>query len=201
MTVALTRDATLAPDGAAVASPRERILTAAYELFCQRGIRDVSVDEVIAASDVAKATLYRHFPSKDDLVLAFLERREQLWTYGTLEAGARARADNPIGRLLAIFDVYDEWFHRDDFEACTFVNVLLELGRSHPAGKASSVYLSHIRALVARFARDASLRDPEEFARSWFILMKGAIIQATDGDLDAAKRGKTMARLLIAAHR
>lgn len=200
MTTAPTRGTALPSDGSPAVSPRERILAAAYVLFCHRGIRDVSVDEVIAASDVAKATLYRHFPSKDDLVLAFLERREQQWTYGTLEAGARARADDPIGRLLAIFDVYDEWFHRDDFEACTFVNVLLELGRSHPAGRASSVYLSNIRALVARFAREAPLRDPEEFARSWFILMKGAIIQATDGDLDAAKRSKTMARLLIAAH-
>lgn len=178
--------------------PRERILAASYDLFARRGIRDVSIDEVIAASGVAKATLYRHFPSKDDLVLAFLGRRERLWTYGTVEAGARARADTPTGQLLAIFDVFHEWFQRDDFEACSFINVLLEMGPNHPAGRASSVYLSNIRELVAGFAAEAGIRDPDEFARSWHILMKGSIVQASEGDALAAHRGKAMARLLIA---
>lgn len=182
-------------------SPRERILAASYELFAHRGIRDVSVDEVIAASGVAKATLYRHFPSKDDLVLAFLERREQLWTYGTVEAGAMARAENPIDRLLAIFDVFHDWFQRDDFEACSFINVLLEMGASSPAGRASSAYLANIRAVVERFATQAGLREPAEFARSWHILMKGSIVQASEGDALAATRGKAMARMLIAEHR
>jgi AcrR family transcriptional regulator len=176
---------------------RERILAASYDLFAHRGIRDVSVDEVIAASEVAKATLYRHFSSKDDLVLAFLERREQLWTYGTVEAGMLERADDPIGRLLAIFDVFDEWFQRDDFEACSFINVLLEMGSDHPAGRASSVYLSNIRAVVERFATEAGLREPDEFARSWHILMKGSIVQASEGDTKAARRGQSMARALI----
>lgn len=181
-------------------TPRERILAASYDLFARRGIRDVSIDEVIAGSGVAKATLYRHFPSKDDLVLAFLERREQLWTYGTVAAGATARAENPRDQLLAIFDVFHDWFQRDDFEACSFINVLLEMGREHPAGRASSVYLSNIRALVASFATKAGLRDPDEFARSWHILMKGSIVQASEGDALAAKRGQAMGRLLIAEY-
>ena len=66
---------------------------------------------------MAKATLYRHFPSKNDLVLAFLERREQLWTYGWVEQEARLRGGTPEAALLAIFDLFDEWFRRDDFEA------------------------------------------------------------------------------------
>src|SRR5262245_41974450 len=107
---------------------RERILGSAYELFCRRGVRAVGVDEVIARAGVAKATLYRHFPSKDELVLAFLDLREQRWTRDFVEAGAIARASDPEERLLAIFDVFDEWFHRDDFEACAFINVLLEMG-------------------------------------------------------------------------
>src|SRR3954454_10188556 len=103
---------------------RERLVDAAYELFAQRGIRDVSIDEIVANSGVARATLYRHFKSKDELALAFLERREQRWTFGAIEAEARRRGETPEERLLAIFDVFHEWFHRSDFEACSFVNVL-----------------------------------------------------------------------------
>src|SRR2546421_6605166 len=88
---------------------RERILDGRYELFSRRGIRDVGVDEVIETAGVAKATLYRHFPSKDELVLAFLERREQLWTREFVEAGAERRGATPEDRLLAIFDVFHDW--------------------------------------------------------------------------------------------
>ena len=176
---------------------RERILEAAYDLFSHRGIRDVSIDEVLGNSGVAKATLYRHFPSKDELVLAFLDLREQVWTLDVVEAGARERADNPEGQLLAIFDVYDDWFHRDDFEACSFVNVLLEMGKAHPAGRASIEHLATLRRFVADLAAEAELPDPEEFARSWYILMKGSIVQASEGDAGAAKRAQAMGRLLI----
>src|SRR5687767_9983473 len=89
---------------------RERILSTAYHLFRRRGIRAVGVDEVIARSGVAKATLYRHFPSKNDLVLAFLDRREAEWTYGLVEARSRERGTTPEEQLLAIFDVFDDWF-------------------------------------------------------------------------------------------
>src|SRR5688572_23583675 len=100
---------------------RQRILDTAYELFSRRGIRGVGIDEVIERAGVAKATLYRHFPSKDHLALAFLQEREQLWTLGWVEAEARRRGATPEEQLLAIFDLFDEWFHRDDFEACSFI--------------------------------------------------------------------------------
>jgi AcrR family transcriptional regulator len=179
-------------------SARERILDASYELFSQRGIRGVGVNEVIERAGVATATLYRHFPSKDRLVLAFLEMREQRWTRGLVEAEAQRRGSDPEERLLAIFDVFDEWFHRDDFEACSFINVLLEMGPQHPAGDASVDYLDHIRSIVRRFADEAGLRDTESFARSWHILMKGSIVSAAEGDVEAARCGKAMA---TASHR
>jgi AcrR family transcriptional regulator len=106
-----------------------RIVVAAYGLFSRRGIRDVGVEELIRASGVAKATFYRHFPSKDDLVLAFLKRRDELWMMGSVVPEVRSRAQNPEDQLLAIFDVYDQWFQDEDFEACSFVKVLLEMGR------------------------------------------------------------------------
>jgi AcrR family transcriptional regulator len=183
------------------AFPRDRILETAYELFSRRGVRDVGVDELIARSGVAKATFYRHFPSKDDLVLAFLEEREQRWTLGWVEAEARGRADAPEEQLLAIFDAFDDWFQRDDFEACSFINVLLEMGSAHPAGAACIAYLANIRAVVRKLATEAGLRDVESFARSWHILMKGSIVSAAEGDGRAAQRAKAMARLLIDEHR
>jgi AcrR family transcriptional regulator len=180
---------------------RERILETAYDLFARRGVRDVGVDEIIERSGVAKATLYRHFPSKDVLVLAFLERREELWTHGFVEAGARKRGQTPEEQLLAIFDVFDGWFRSKDFEACSFINVLLELGPRHEVGKASIDYLENIRGVVRSLAEEAGLRDVESFARSWHILMKGSIISATEGDVDAAERAQAMAASLIEQHR
>jgi AcrR family transcriptional regulator len=181
---------------------RERILDNAYELFSRRGIRAVGVEEVISRADVAKATLYRHFPSKEDLVLAFLERREQLWTRQLVEAGARERGTTPEERLLAIFDVFHDWFQRDDYEGCSFIKVLLETAdRNHPVGAASAHHLENIRTIVCTLAEEAGLRDPEEFALSWHILMKGSIVQAAEGDREAAQRAKAIAKLLLEQHR
>ncbi len=180
---------------------RERILDTAYELFSRRAIRDVGVDELIERAGVAKATLYRHFPSKDDLVIAFLERREERWTLAWVEAEARRRGTTPEEQLLAIFELFDEWFQRDDFEACSFINVLLEMGPAHPAGRASVRHLASIRTVVGRLAEEAALRDPASFAHSWHILMKGSIVSAIEGDAQAAQRARSMARLLMEQHR
>ncbi len=188
-----------APEGGT--SARERILDASYELFSRRGIRAVGINEVLERAGVATATLYRHFPSKDELVLAFLQLREQRWTKDFVEAGAMSRGSDPEQRLLAIFDVFDEWFHRDDFEACSFINVMLEMGPLHSAGRASVWHLEQIRSIVRRLAGEAGLRDTESLARSFHILMKGSIVAASEGDTHAAQRGKSMARLLIEQNR
>jgi AcrR family transcriptional regulator len=191
------------PDLVSAALPaRERILTTAYELFSRRGIRAVGTDEVIQRAGVAKATLYRHFATKNDLVLEVLQRREQLWTHGLIEAQSRQRGSTPEEQLLAIFDVMHDWFQsRDGYEGCSFINVLLELGADHPAGRASVAHIEHVRDIVRQRAVAAGLRDAENFASSWHILMKGAIILATVGDLEAAHRAQTMARVLIENHR
>jgi AcrR family transcriptional regulator len=184
-----------------VADARDRILASAYLLFSQRGVRDVGVDELVEHANVAKATLYNHFGTKDDLVLAFLAERERLWTLGFVVREAEARGKTPEGRVLAIFDAFAEWFRRDDFEACSFINVLLELRVGHPAGEASIEYLEHIRDVLRRLAEEAQLAEVDEFARSCHILMKGSIIAAAEGDRLAAGRAKKMARTLIEQHR
>ena len=184
------------------APPRERILKAAYELFSRRGIRAVGTDEVIERAGVARATLYRHFATKNDLVLAVLERREQLWTHGLIEAQSQLRGNTPEEQLLAIFDVLHDWFQsRDGYEGCSFINVLLELGADHPAGRASIAHIGNVRDIVRQRAVAAGLQDVEDFAWSWHILMKGAIILAAVGDLDAAHRAQKMALALIEQHR
>lgn len=181
--------------------PRERILNTAYELFSRRGVRDVGIDEVIYKSGVAKATLYKHFASKDDLVLAFLELRDQRWTMDFVDGQARARGSTPEERLLAIFDVFHDWFAGPEFDACAFITMLLEMGPDHPLGKASVAYLQNFRDVVAALAAEAGLRDVEEFARSWHILIKGSIIAAAEGDADAALRARSMGASLIDRHR
>ena len=182
---------------------RQRILDSAYDLFSRRGIRAVGVNELVARAGVAKATFYHLFRSKDDLVLAFLEKREEIWTKGWVETEARKRAGAPEEQLLGIFDLFDEWFQRDDYEGCSFVNVMLEFGgrRRHPIGEASAVHLENIRSFVRALAQEAGLRDPDAFALSWHILMKGSIVQAGEGDREAAKRAKSLARHLIDDHR
>lgn len=183
------------------ADARQRIVDTAYQLFARRGIRDVGVNELINRAGVAKATFYRHFSSKDDLVLAFLDQRDRVWTVDMIVADARRRGRTPIEQLLAIFDVFGDWFRRDDFEACSFINILLEMGAKHPLGQASIDYLARIRGHVQQLAEEAGLRDTEDFSRSWHILMKGSIISATEGDADAAKRAQAMARMLIEQYR
>jgi AcrR family transcriptional regulator len=191
-----TEQARGAPGGAGEA--RQRILDAAYELFSQRGIQGVGIDAIIARSGVARQTLYRHFDSKQELVLAFLERREQLWTRQWLVWEVERRAIEPVERLLAIFDVFDAWFRRVDFEGCAFINVLLE----HPDGddpvhRASAAYLAGIRDFVEDLARRAGIANAAAFAREWHILMKGSIIAAGEGDEDAARRAQGVARVLL----
>ena len=181
---------------------RDRILDTSYALFSRHGVRAVGVDTVVAESGVAKMTLYRHFPSKDDLVLAFMERREELWTRGWVEAETGRRATNPGERLLAIFDIFDEWFHRDDFEGCSFINVLLEIeDPSHVIHAAAVRHLATIRAFVRGLAEQAGVRDPNTFARQWHMLMKGSIVAAGEGDANAARAAKEVAKLLLAHER
>jgi AcrR family transcriptional regulator len=191
-------DATVLP----VRRARERILDTAYELFTRRGIRAVGVDEVIARSGVAKATLYKYFRSKNDLALAFLDRREQIWTIDYIEAGSAQRAEDPEGQLLAIFDMLHSWFSQhDSFHDCSFMSVLLEMGSDHPVGQACVQHLANIRTIVAGRAAAAGLAEPDEFAKSFHILMEGSIIAASEGDPRAAYRAQDLARALIGQHR
>src|ERR1700704_4094020 len=182
-----------------LASARERIDRTAYELFSRHGIRAVGVDTITARSGVAKMTLYRHYPSKNDLALAFLRRREELWTRSWLQQEVERRARKPAERLLAVFDVFEKWFRGGGFEGCSFIKVLFEHDdRRHPVRKAAEGHIETVRAFLRQLAADAGVRDADAFSRQLQMVMMGSIVAAHAGDRDAARRAKDTGLLMLA---
>ena len=177
---------------------RDRIVDTAYDLFSRHGIRAVGVDRIVAESGVAKMSLYRHFRSKDDLVLTFLQERERRWTDEWLRAEVEARGATAAQRMLAIFDVFGEWFRIEDFEGCSFINVLLEFDdRANRIRQASVEHLGNIRSFLQELATEAGAVDPAALAHQWHILMKGSIVAAGEGDRVAARRAQEIGQLLL----
>ena len=177
--------------------PRERLINAAYDLFSKNGVSQVGIDTILAKSGCAKASLYSNFDNKIDLAIAFLDRREAVWTRDWLESEVRRRVRTPEGRLLAIFDVFDGWFRKKTFEGCSFINVLLETKPGSPVRQAAAIHLAKIRAIVRSFAEEANLQEPEKFSQVWHILMKGSIVSAGEGNCNAAREAKCAARLVL----
>jgi AcrR family transcriptional regulator len=178
---------------------RERILETSYELFSRHGINAVGIDRIVAEARVAKMTLYRHFSSKEELVLAFLELREQRWTREWLQGEMERRAREPAARLLAAFDALGDWFQQRDYEGCSFLRALMEVGSSRGAVHNAVVgHLAAVRTLLAKYAREAGARDPDRLSLDLQLLMLGAIASASDGDPTAASRARPIAESLIA---
>ena len=193
------RSKSVAPGSTRLATARERLDRTAYELFSRHGIRAVGINTVIACSGVAKKTLYRHYPSKNDLALAFLRRREELWTRTWLQREIERQGAKPGEKLLVIFDTFDKWFRRPDFEACSFIKVLFEHGeRGDPLRDATVRHIGTVRSFIRQLAEDADVRDADGFARQWQMLMMGSIVAAYAGDPDAARRAKEIGKLLLA---
>ena len=177
--------------------PRERLINAAYDLFSRDGVSQVGIDTILAKSDCAKASLYSNFKTKVELAIAFLDKREAVWTRGWLESEIKRRAKTPEGRLLAIFDVFDGWFHKKSFEGCSFINVLLESRSGSSVRQAAAIHLAKIRAIVRGLAEEANLQEPEKFAQVWHMLMKGSIVSAGEGNRNAARDAKYAAQLML----
>jgi len=177
--------------------PRDRLIASAYELFSKEGVGQVGIDVILAHSGCAKASLYDHFKSKGELAIAFLDRREELWTRAWLETEVKGRAARPEARLLAIFDVFDGWFRKRSFEGCSFVNVLLESKPGSPLHRSAATHLRKIRTIVRDLAQEAGLAEPEKFSQVWHMLMKGSIVSACEGNRKAAIEAKQAAQLVL----
>lgn len=178
---------------------RERILEAAACLFYRDGIHAVGVDTIIADSGVAKMTLYRHFPSKDDLIAAYLERSNQrFWDWLEREmAGAR----DPRAKLLRAFRALGRQATSPSCRGCGFQGAAAEF--PDPAHPVHKVALAHKRQVLERFTalgREAKLRSPETLARQLLLLMDGAWVAARMfGPRNPAKGVAEAAQALIAA--
>jgi AcrR family transcriptional regulator len=187
-----------APGTARVGDARERILETAYGLFWRLGFQAVGVDRISAEAGVGKRTLYRHFHSKAELVVAVLALHQQRWTEDWFQRQVDQRGSNPEARLLAVFDVFEEWFGRTDFASCLFINSLVEShDRASAIGSASAEHLESLRGFIRGLAEAAGIRDPEGFARRWQTLMAGSVVLATRGDENAALNARDVAELLL----
>ena len=115
----------------ATSAARDRILDTAFRLFYARGLRAVGVDTIIAESGVAKATFYRHFPAKDDLILAYLDKVDHVWT-AQLQAAAHAAGPEPADQLVGLFDALTTACRRPGYRGCAFINAAAETAPGTP---------------------------------------------------------------------
>lgn len=184
-------------NGAAV---RTRLLEAAIRLFCRDGIGATGVNAIVAESGIARMTLYSHFGSKEGLALAALEHEAatwRAWFFTRLaETGGSARE-----RLLAIFDILEEWFERDDYFGCALMNAVIE-GRNRDEA-ILAVTRSHKRRVLEQLralAAAAGAQNADEIAEQLDLLMDGAIVKsAIKRDARPAAEAKAVAAALLAS--
>lgn len=177
---------------------RERLITAATRLFYHEGIGAVGVDRVVTEAGVAKMSLYRHFGSKERLIVECLSRldvRYHDWFTGQVDD----RGGEPVDKLLSIFDVLDEWFTGGHFRGCAFINATVELADpQHPARQPAMRHKERNRAYVETLARSAGVADPAGLSRLIMLLVEGAIVTAlVQDDPHAAANAKAAARILV----
>ncbi|GCD94555.1 TetR/AcrR family transcriptional regulator [Embleya hyalina] len=175
---------------------RDRLLATAEELFYAEGIRAVGIERILAESGVGRASLYRHFPSKDDLVVAVLEARDRRW-----RAWLAERVEALGGGPSAVFDALAERFARNDFRGCAFINTMVE--SADPDGSAHRVAADHKERVVAyleQLLTAARVSEPDLLAREFALLVDGAIVTALRERTPApAVRARRIAQALLAA--
>jgi AcrR family transcriptional regulator len=180
---------------------RERILDTAFELFYARGIRGVGVDLIIAESGVAKATFYKHFPSKDDLIVAYLGKVDGVWS-GQLKEAAEAAGPDPASQLVGMFDALSNACRREGYRGCAFINAAAESQPGTAVHDRTVAHKTAVLAWVRDLAEQAAARNPGALARSLTLLLDGGL---ASGSLDAAPEApavaKASARALVDAAR
>lgn len=155
---------------------RERILLTAHDLFYRDGIRATGIDKVIAESGVSKVTFYRHFPSKNDLILAFLEYRHRRWIDWFTDSLQRHGA-NSGGGLKPLIATLAEWFGNPVFRGCAFINITAELGDSIPGVLAiCHNHKQDMLAIIADLIPDSTSRMT--LANAAAVAVDGAIVKA-----------------------
>ena len=195
-TIVSDRRSAETPD-APVPPPRERILAVACDLFYRQGIHTVGVELIADRANTNKMTLYRHFKSKDDLVVEYVRQLaaqgDALW-----ERLAHDHPDDPDSRLTAWIDHVEEILTQNSDRGCALANAAVELQPGHPARGLIEEYKDRKRNHLVRVFRAARYRDPERLADELFLLFEGARISMQCGSRGPAQRLVRMLRDLLA---
>ncbi len=178
---------------------RERLLSAANELFYEEGVHTVGIDRVIERAGVAKATLYSVFGSKDQLVRAYLLARHLTWRAHMEQE--LARFGTPRERLLGVFDVLGEWFARPGYRGCAFVNASAEARPGDVVEEVSDLARGWLRELFTELATEAGIARPQALAQQLVMLYHGAgnVARMDRDPAGAAAVGRATAVLLVDA--
>jgi AcrR family transcriptional regulator len=176
---------------------RVKLLDAAEELFYERGIQAVGIDELRAGAGISLKRLYQVFPAKQQIVEAYLRRRDGRWRARLAEYVA----DHPDDPIPAVFDWLREWFAEPGFRGCAFVNSFGELGSTEP-GIADVVRAHHaaVREFLAGLVAELDVTDPEELTdQLWLLLVGSSTGAAIAGDPALADRARRAAQSLAKA--
>lgn len=185
---------------------REHLIETSMRLFYTDGFNATGIDKIIAEAGVARMTLYKHFKSKNELILAVLRRRDEefrVW----FENAVESRARRPQDKLLVMFDALQDWFDGKAFagmvfSGCAFINACAEFSDpENPAHQIAAEHKQHLLDYVTRITRQARASAPDELARQLMLITEGAIVtMQVSGDRQAAQRAKEIAAQLIEAH-
>lgn len=177
---------------------KQHLIDTAFRLFNEHGYHATGIDWILSESGVSKATLYKHFPSKEALILAVLNQRHQQLLSTLDDWLANAPADEGV---VSVFDVLGKWFNSRDFYGCNFIRASGEYSRrGDPIHQFASQHKCRVMQLLARHLEASSPPVSGELAEDLLLLMDGAIVAAhTRGDKQAATRAKNIARQLIAS--
>ncbi|MEW1736339.1 TetR family transcriptional regulator [Nocardia beijingensis] len=177
---------------------KQRLLTTAEELFYAEGIRAVGLDRLLQASGVGRASFYRHFASKDDLVVAVLEDRDRRWLDWLRESVEQT--GDPAARPLAVFDALAQRFARKDFRGCAFINTMVEVAdRESAAHQVADRHKRRVIEYLDELLTEAQRSDADELAAELALLVDGAIVTAVrEGTPEAASRARAIAERLLA---
>jgi AcrR family transcriptional regulator len=179
-------------------SPRERLLKAADELFYAEGINTVGIDRVIDRADVARASLYSTFGSKDELIRGYLEHRMEILK-ARLRAAAEAR-DDPREALLSVFGVQAATFARPGFQGCAFNRASAEAPRGSAAYEVPRAYRQWLHEFLRDLAAATGAPDPDQLASQIHLLYDGAMLAASlDGNPGVAAASRSAAEVLLDA--
>ena len=166
------------PHGPESLDVRERILECASTLFYRQGVRAVGVDLVVEKAGVAKTSLYRHFRTKDDLVVAFLER-EDVDFWATWDGVAARHADDPADELAAHMRWIGERLSRSNYRGCPQINVAAEFPeQDHPARQVARAHMHGLRSRLDAIARRLDVASPDVLAAQLALLVNGAFVSS-----------------------